>query len=181
MSTLSIVVGILLLVLALFLIVAVLMQQGKSHNLSGAIAGGAETFFGKSKAQSMNKKLSLVTSIVAVVFVVVVLVLTIIQTPNEKMSFATVDDDFFKPDYHVALVNGVMIQFENDGRLEKIEVRNGDIPDGIIPIQIVEAVKGYYPDARIIEYEVGKRSYEVKLSNRLELKFNTRFEVIELE
>lgn len=87
MSTLSIVVGILLLVLALFLIVAVLMQQGKSHNLSGAIAGGAETFFGKSKAQSMNKKLSLVTSIVAIVFVVVVLVLTIIQTPNEKMSF----------------------------------------------------------------------------------------------
>ena len=87
MSTLSIVVGILLLALALFLIVAVLMQQGKSHNLSGAIAGGAETFFGKSKAQSMNKKLSLVTSIVAIVFVVVVLVLTIIQTPNEKMSF----------------------------------------------------------------------------------------------
>ena len=87
MSTLSIVVGILLLALALFLIVAVLMQQGKSHNLSGTIAGGAETFFGKSKAQSMNKKLSLVTSIVAVVFVVVVLVLTIIQTPNEKMSF----------------------------------------------------------------------------------------------
>ena len=104
-----------------------------------------------------------------------------VNYPNEKMSFATVDDDFFKPDYHVALVNGVMIQFENDGRLEKIEVRNGDIPDGIVPIQIVETVKGYYPDARIIGYEVGKRSYEVKLSNRLELKFNTRFEVIELD
>ena len=67
-----------------------------------------------------------------------------VNYPNEKMSFATVDDDFFKPDYHVALVNGVMIQFENDGRLEKIEVRNGDIPDGIVPIQIVEAVKGVF-------------------------------------
>ena len=87
MSPLSIVIGIVLLVLALFLIAAVLMQQGKSHNLSGTIAGGAETFFGKSKAQSMNKKLSLATSIVAVVFVVAVLVLTIIQTPNKKMSF----------------------------------------------------------------------------------------------
>ena len=87
MSVLSIVVGILLLILSLFLIVAVLMQQGKSHNLSGTIAGGAETFFGKSKAQSMNKKLSLVTSIVAVVFVIAVLVLSIIQTPNEKLSF----------------------------------------------------------------------------------------------
>ncbi len=87
MSPLSIVIGILLLVIALFLVVAVLMQQGKSHNLSGAIAGGAETFFGKSKAQSMNKKLSLLTSIVAVAFVIIVVVLYIIQTPNQKMSF----------------------------------------------------------------------------------------------
>ena len=45
----------------------------------------------------------------------------------------------------------------------------------------VEAVKGYYPDAKILEYEVGRRSYEVKLSNRIELKFNTRFNVIEID
>ena len=31
----------------LALIVLVLMQQGKTAGLSGAIAGGAETFFGK--------------------------------------------------------------------------------------------------------------------------------------
>lgn len=104
-----------------------------------------------------------------------------VNYPNEKVSFATVDDDFIRPEYHVALVNGVMIQFENDGRLEKIETVKGDIPEGIVPIQIVEAVKEYYPDARIIEYEVGKRTYEVKLSNRMELKFNSRFDVIEID
>lgn len=104
-----------------------------------------------------------------------------VNYPNEKMSFATVDDDFIRPDYHVALVNGVMIQFENDGSMEKIEVRNGDLPEGIVPRQITEAVKGYYPDAKIIGYEVGKRSYEVKLSNRMELKFNSRFDVIEID
>lgn len=87
MEPISIVVGILLLILAVFLVVAVLMQQGKSHNLSGTIAGGAETFFGKSKAQSLNKKLSVLTSIIAVVFVVAVLVLNIVQTPNESLSF----------------------------------------------------------------------------------------------
>ena len=36
----------------LALIVLVLMQQGKTAGLSGAIAGGAETFFGKKKASS---------------------------------------------------------------------------------------------------------------------------------
>ena len=60
----EIAIGILLILAAIFLVVAVLMQSGKSHNLSGTIAGGAETFFGKSKA----------TTIVAIVFVVLVLV-----------------------------------------------------------------------------------------------------------
>ena len=100
---------------------------------------------------------------------------------GDKVSFATVDDDFFKPDYHVALVSGVMLQFENDGRLEGIKTKTGNIPAGIIPVQIVDAVKGYYPDAKILEYEVGRRTYEVKLSNRLELKFDSRFNVIELD
>ena len=82
----TIVIGILLLIMALFLIVAVLMQQGKNHNLSGTIAGGAETFFGKSKGQAMNKKLSVLTSVVAVVFVVLVCLLYFIQTENKALS-----------------------------------------------------------------------------------------------
>ncbi len=101
--------------------------------------------------------------------------------PGEKVAFATVDDDIIRPDYHVALVNGVMLQFGHNGELEKIETRNGNIPDGIIPYQITDMVKQYYPDAEIIEYEVDKRSYEIKLSNRMEVKFNTKFQVIEID
>ena len=101
--------------------------------------------------------------------------------PDEKVAFATVDDDFIRPDYHVALVSGVMLQFEHGGSLEKIETRNGNIPAGIIPFQIIDMVKQYYPEAQITEYEIGKRSYEVKLSNRMEMKFNTKFLIIELD
>ena len=41
--------------------------------------------------------------------------------PGEKISYITVDDDLIRPDYKVVLVNGVEIQFNNDGSLEKIE------------------------------------------------------------
>ena len=76
----QIAIGIILIVAALFLIVAVLMQSGKSsNNLSGAIAGGAESFFGKTKGSTIDKKLSKLTSIVAVVFVVLVLVSYLLQ------------------------------------------------------------------------------------------------------
>ncbi len=100
---------------------------------------------------------------------------------NEKVSFVTVDDDWIAPDYHVALVNGVMIQFSFNGKLEKIESRNAVIPEGIIPIQIIQAVKGFYPDASILGYEVDWNSHEVKLSNRLELKFNKQFKIKRLD
>lgn len=41
MTVFEIVMGIILLVMALFLVVAVLMQSGTDKRLSGAIAGGA--------------------------------------------------------------------------------------------------------------------------------------------
>jgi len=75
----DIAIGIILIVCAVFLIVAVLLQHGKNHNLSGTIAGGAETFFGKSKASTIDKKLSTLTTIVSIVFVVLVLVSYLIQ------------------------------------------------------------------------------------------------------
>ena len=68
MSTSDFVLGGILIAVSVFLIVAVLLQHGKSHGLSGTIAGGAETFFGK-----LDKKLSVVTAVVAVIFVALVL------------------------------------------------------------------------------------------------------------
>ena len=65
----EIAVGIILIAASIFLIFAVLMQSGKSKKLSGTIAGGAETFFGKTKGKSIDKKLSKLTTAIAIVFV----------------------------------------------------------------------------------------------------------------
>ena len=74
--------GIVLIVMALFLVVAVLMQSGKDKRLSGAIAGGAETFFGKAKAQRWDKVLSIATTIVSIVFAILTIVMYIYITAN---------------------------------------------------------------------------------------------------
>ena len=41
-------------VLAIILVAVVLLQSGKSAGLSGSIGGGAETFFGKNKAKTLD-------------------------------------------------------------------------------------------------------------------------------
>jgi len=69
MAVLSVIVHILLILIAIVLIAAVLLQQGNSAGL-GAISGGAETFLGKNKAKSYEGKLAMITKASAAAFVV---------------------------------------------------------------------------------------------------------------
>lgn len=57
-------------IIAVVLIVVVLFQSGKSAGLSGSIAGGAETFFGKNKGRTIDAILSKWTSVVAILFLI---------------------------------------------------------------------------------------------------------------
>lgn len=100
--------------------------------------------------------------------------------PDIQVLYSTKEDDLVLPDYNVALANGVNLEFYHDGALKKIECRDG-VPVGLIPVQIVEFAKVRYPDAYFVSYELDKRHYEVKLSNRLELKFNKNFNLMEID
>lgn len=88
MSVASIIICIVLILVSIALIVAVLMQQGQREGL-GAIAGGAETFFGKNKANSAEGKLKNLTKILAAVFVVLAIVATILTAHGNNADTTT--------------------------------------------------------------------------------------------
>lgn len=72
----SVVYKTLLIIVALGLIIAVLLQKGKSAGLSGAISGGAEQLFGKTKARGFDLVLVRSTIVLAVLFFVLTLTVT---------------------------------------------------------------------------------------------------------
>ena len=78
MGTLKLVLTVIQVLAALFLTFVVLAQSGKSAGLSGAIAGGADTFLSKNKAKTWDSKLAKLTKWVALLFVVLTLVLSLI-------------------------------------------------------------------------------------------------------
>ena len=65
-------------ILSLALIAVVMLQSGKSAGLSGAIAGGADTFLSKNKAKSLDAKLAKMTKWVAIAIILLTLALSII-------------------------------------------------------------------------------------------------------
>lgn len=73
------VVRILLIIASLFLIASILLQSGKQAGMSGEVAGGAESIWGKNKGRSYEGKLEKATTVSAIVFLVASLILTAIQ------------------------------------------------------------------------------------------------------
>lgn len=67
------------LIVAIALIVIVLLQSGNQAGLSGSIAGGAETFFGKNKGRTIDGILSKFTSVAAIIFLITSLALAFIK------------------------------------------------------------------------------------------------------
>jgi len=68
-----------LLVCAVFIIAAVTIQKSGDEGLSGTIAGGSETYYGKDKSVQTGRVLRKWTIIVGIIFAIAVAVVYIIQ------------------------------------------------------------------------------------------------------
>ena len=64
---------VLLLIDCIALITVVLLQEGKSSGLSGAISGGAEQLFGKQKQRGVDLFLNRLTIILSILFFVLMI------------------------------------------------------------------------------------------------------------
>ncbi len=75
-STLRIVLTIVFVIISVALSALVLMQEGKTQGL-GAIAGAAETYWGKNKGRSMEGVLVKITRVLAVLFILLAIALNL--------------------------------------------------------------------------------------------------------
>ncbi|MFI3324834.1 MAG: preprotein translocase subunit SecG [Clostridia bacterium] len=76
MTIIEIILGIFLIIFALGLIAAVLLQEGHQKNV-GSVMGGAETFFSKNKARSIEGKLERLTKFIAYGFFGLVVIINV--------------------------------------------------------------------------------------------------------
>ncbi|MBQ7965690.1 MAG: preprotein translocase subunit SecG [Ruminococcus sp.] len=77
MSVWGYILGSLLIVASLIMIFVIILQEGNQQGV-GVVSGGADTFFSKNKARSIDAKLAKATKWVAIAFVAIVLAINII-------------------------------------------------------------------------------------------------------
>ena len=72
---LKLIIEIAYIIVCIVLTIVVLMHEGKSAGLTGAISGIADTYWGKNKGRSVEGTLEKVTKILALIFIVLSAVL----------------------------------------------------------------------------------------------------------
>lgn len=84
-------------------------------------------------------------------------------------------------DYEVIYDNGEKVEFTKKGDWKKIDCRMSAVPDVLVPEQIKAQVNARYPGAVIIRLKKDRTGYDIKLSNGLEIEFNKRFVITDID
>jgi hypothetical protein len=100
---------------------------------------------------------------------------------ENEISYLKLDDEFFSKSDEVYFVDGSKVEFNRNGEWEQVECKRKKVPDGIIPDKIARYVEKNHPEMRITKIERDRRDYEIALNNKLEIKFDLKFNVIEYD
>ena len=100
---------------------------------------------------------------------------------DSKVALAKMESDFLYKSYEVIFTNGNKVEFDKKGNWEEVDCKHTSVPVAIIPAAIQKYVTTNYPDAKVLKIERDKKDYEVKLSNRTELKFDLKFNLIDID
>ena len=101
--------------------------------------------------------------------------------PGQTISYATLDKDIFSKTYEVRLDNFVEIEFDKNGAWDKVECNFIAVPADLVPASIAEYVKTNFPGAKIVKIDKERRGFEVELSNKLELRFNSNGKLLRID
>lgn len=100
-----------------------------------------------------------------------------------KVALAKMESDFFDKSYEVIFTNGNKIEFYRNGDWKEIECKYTEVPASAVPSFIQTYVNDNYDGQKIwkLEYNDDRKRYEVKLSNRWELNFDLKGNLIDLD
>ena len=102
--------------------------------------------------------------------------------PQEKVALAKMEKDFFDKKYEVIFANSSKVEFLKDGNWKEVDCKYSSVPEAVLPNAINQYVKTNYAGQKVLKIEKEDRGgYEIKLSGGLELGFDKRFQLIDID
>lgn len=101
--------------------------------------------------------------------------------PKSKVALAKREREAIGMTYDVIFTNGNKLEFKRNGEWTDVDCKSSPVPNAIVPNQILNYVRKNYPGQKIYDIERRAKYYEISLSNKVEIKFNMSFQVIDID
>ena len=101
--------------------------------------------------------------------------------PQATIEYATKDTEFMGTTYEVRLSDGTEVDFDKKGNWDNVDCKTKAVPASLVPAAIAQYVKAHYPNTVIVKIDKERGGYEIELSNDLELKFNSKGNLIGID
>ena len=101
--------------------------------------------------------------------------------PTAKVSLVQKEIEIAELKYDVIFTDGCKVEFNHKGEWTEVECLNHPLPEGIVPAEISSSINARYPNAKAVKIEVDHRDIEIKLDNRVELTYNKKMQLIDID
>lgn len=101
--------------------------------------------------------------------------------PDTKISLTRKEVSLTELSYDVIFADGSKVEFDRKGNWTEVDCLTFPLPTGIVPKAIEQFIDTHYPDAKAVKIERDHREIEVKLNNRVELTFNKKLQLIDID
>lgn len=100
---------------------------------------------------------------------------------KSEVLLAKIDTELLNKSYKVVFSGGESVEFDKNGLWKDVECKQTVVPAAIVPNVIADYVKKNFPKEKILKIDRDSKFYEIELSNKLELKFDKNFKLVDLD
>lgn len=100
---------------------------------------------------------------------------------GKKVALAKMESGLANKNYDVIFTNGDKLEFDRKGAWTEIDCERSTVPPALVPTAIKNYVGSNYEGSKIVKIERDSREYDVKLSNGIEITFNKKFQVTDID
>lgn len=98
------------------------------------------------------------------------------------VAYAVEDPQFAGSEYEVTYTDRTEVEFDTKGEWTSVDRKYTAVPAAIVPKQITDYVaKSNFPNQEIRKIERNAYTWEIELTNGLEIKFDRNFRVIDID
>ena len=94
--------------------------------------------------------------------------------PGGNIALVMKSLDDMEVTYETIYTDGVRVEFDRRGEWKKVGSGLSPVPQDLIPPQITAYLSANFPAIDVVKIERDRKEWEVKLSNRMELTFDSR-------